>query len=158
RGPMMGTSPSRFQSWLIAGLAAGLLSQAALAAPLPFSNGFEPPGSFTGWTTTRTNGSNVLVQSTIQAWGATQSLQFTYAGNTANAQAAAIVDFDTATNDVFVRFWLYLPTGTSAAMATNPGSSMRIVKLGDQATGVAGNGGNAKVNLLVTEASGSLYL
>lgn len=146
-----------FRSAFAAALAAGLLSQAALAAPLPFADGFEPPAGFPAWTATRTNGTNTLVQSSSQAWGATQSLRFTYAGNAANAQAAAVVDFDAAVSTVFVRFWLYVPAGTSANMAAN--SSMRIVKLGDAATGTAGTGGNAKVNLRVTtDPFNTLYL
>lgn len=141
----------------VAAVVVGLFAQTALAAPLPFANGFEPPTGFPGWTTTRTNGANTLVQSGAQAWDGTQSLRFTYAGNAGSTRAAAIVDFDSAATTVFVRFWLHVPAGTSAAMA--PGSSIRIVKLGDQVTGPAGTGGNPKVNLLVTaDASARVYL
>jgi len=154
----MATLPPRFRSWsAAAAMAAGLLSTVALAVPLPFSDGFETPTAFSAWTTTRINGSNTLVQSTNQAWDATQSLRFTYAGTSGSAQAAAIADFGAATSTVFVRFWLYVPTGTAAAM--NPSSSMRIVKLGDAATGAAGTGGVAKVNLLAsTDGAGKLFL
>ncbi|HVE86255.1 MAG TPA: PKD domain-containing protein [Myxococcales bacterium] len=153
----MRTYPLRFRHWFAAAVAVGLLSRAAPAKPLPFTDGFEPPSGFPAWTATRINGANSLVQSANQAWGSTQSLRFTYAGSAASAQAAAVVDFDAAVSTVFVRFWLYVPAGTSTNMA--PNSSMRIVKLGDQATGAAGTGGNAKVNLLVTtDLSAKMYL
>jgi len=154
----MAMSPLGFRRWFAAAVVSGLLSAAAPAAPLPFTDGFEPPSGFPAWTTTRLNGANTLVQSSGQAWGATQSLQFTYAGSAASARAAAIVDFDAAATTVFVRFWLYVPPGTTSNMGSN--STMRIVRLGDAATGAAGNGGNAKVNLLVNadNTSSKLFL
>lgn len=134
-----------------------VVASSALAAPLPFVDGFEPPqAAFSNWTTTRLNGTNSLSQSSAQAWDETRALSFTYAGATASAQAAAVVDFAALTSP-FVRFWLRLPTGTEAAMAS--GTSLRLVRLGDAPTGAAGSGGTAKVNLLLRkDPTGGLHL
>src|SRR5262245_40798212 len=75
----------------------------ALAAPLPFHDGVEPPeAAFSSWTSTRVNGANALVQSTARAFGETSALTLTYAGTAANAQAAAVVDFASSTTTPYV--------------------------------------------------------
>ncbi len=134
-----------------------VVASSALAAPLPFTDGFEPPQTgFSSWTTTRVNGTNTLSQSAAQAWDETRALSFTYAGVTSSAQAAAVVDFSALTSP-FVRFWLRLPAGTENAMAS--GTSLRLVRLGDAATGTSGTGGAAKVNLLLRkDPTGGLHL
>src|SRR5207302_681880 len=104
----------------------------AVAATLPFTDGFEPPETgFSNWTTTKLNGANTLTQSGAQAWDESKSLAFTYAGATANAQAAAVVDFAAITSP-FVRFFIYLPPGTENAMAAS--TALRLVRLGDAPT------------------------
>ena len=135
-----------------------LLASSANAATLPFYDGFEPPQTaFSNWTSTRLNGANQLSQSTLRAWDDTRSLSFTYAGATASAQAAAVLDFASAVTTPFVRFWLFAPVGTAGAMVNS--SKLRLVKLGDAASGAVGAGGNAKVNLLlVKDSTGPIYL
>src|SRR5262245_55231879 len=98
----------------LVGAAVGVAA-AADAAPLPFFDGFErPPGDLSVWTSTQISAGATLSPSDDVGWSGTKSLKV--AVGTASGPAAATVQFDTPATDLYLRFFIFLPSGLKAAM------------------------------------------
>jgi hypothetical protein len=119
---------------------------------LPFRDGFESTPSFSAWTGAQVDGANAMARSDTERFEGNFSLLATYAGNSNFAAASPTIDFN-STNAVFVRFWLYVPTGTAASMAAGT-----YISLADGPTnGVADT--DSKVRLWLNKASnGALFI